>query len=104
MRPSILRKTSSRCQLVWGLGSAFTQVRCDQRPEMVYPAPDGLVGDRNAAFCQQVFDVAQAQGEPEVQPNRLLNDRWWESVAAVAVSVHPIGYRAARRTATFQPT
>ena len=46
-----------------GLGSAFTQVRCDHRPEMVYPAPDGLVGDRNAAFCQQVFDVAQAQGE-----------------------------------------
>jgi hypothetical protein len=49
-----------------GLGSAPTQVRRDHRPEMVYPAANGFVGDRNAAFCQQVFDVAQAQGEPKV--------------------------------------
>src|SRR5260370_9730409 len=87
-----------------GLGSAFTQVRGDHRAEMVYPAPNGLVGDRNAAFCQQVFDVAQAQGEPEVEPDRLLNDRWWESVAAVADSLHPVGYRAARGTATSPAT
>ena len=26
-----------------GLGSAFAQVRCDLRPEMVHPAPDGLI-------------------------------------------------------------
>src|SRR5712664_69210 len=77
-----------------GFRSAFTQVRCDHRPEMVYPAPNGLVGDRNAALCQQVFDVAQAQGEPEVEPDRLLNDLGWESVAAVADSLHPVGYRA----------
>src|SRR5882762_1837198 len=70
-----------------GLRSAFAQVCCDHRPYMVYPAPNGLVGDRNAAFCQQVFDVAQAEGEPEVEPNRLLNDRRWESVAVVADSL-----------------
>ena len=28
-----------------GLGPAFAQVRCDHRPEMVHPAPDGLIGD-----------------------------------------------------------
>src|SRR4030088_1350854 len=87
-----------------GFRSASTQVRCDHRPEVVYPAPNGLVGHRNAAFCQQIFDVAQAQGEPEVEPNCLLNDRWWESVAAVADSLHPIGYRAARRIATSRTT
>jgi hypothetical protein len=48
--------------------------------------------------------VAQAQGEAEVEPDRLLNDRWWESVAAVADSLHPIGYRAARRTPTSRTT
>ena len=53
-----------------GLGSAPTQVSCDRRSEMAYPAPNGLVGDRNAAFCQQIFDVAQAQGEAEVEPDR----------------------------------
>src|SRR6202158_1951010 len=77
-----------------GLGSAFTQVRCNDRPEMVYPAPNGLVGDCNAALCQQVLYVAQAQGEPEVEPDRLLDDLGWESVAAVANSLHPVGYRA----------
>src|SRR5260370_37342615 len=65
-----------------GLGSAFTQVRCDDRPEMIYPAPNGL-GDCNAALCQQVLYVAQAQGEP-VDPDRLLNAIGWETVAAVA--------------------
>src|SRR5229473_138353 len=74
--------------------SASTQVRCDHRPEVVYPVPNGLVGHRNAAFCQQVFDVAQAQGEPEVEPDRLLNDLGWEPVAAVADALHPVGYRA----------
>src|SRR5260370_2965780 len=27
------------------LGPASTQVRCDRRPEVAYPAPDGLVGE-----------------------------------------------------------
>ena len=26
-----------------GVGSAFAQVRCDHRPEMVHPAADGLI-------------------------------------------------------------
>src|SRR5258708_4104629 len=87
-----------------GPRSAFTQVRSDQRPEMVDPAPNGLVGDRNAAFCQQIFDVAQAQGEPEVEPDRLLNDRWWEAITTVADFLHPVGYRAAKGTTTSQTT
>ena len=35
-----------------GLGSAFPQVRCDLRPEMVHPAPNSFVGDHDAAFRQ----------------------------------------------------
>jgi hypothetical protein len=71
---------------------------------MVYPAPNGLVGHHNAAFCKQVFDVAKAQGEPQVEPDCLLNDLGRESVAAVADSLHPVGYRAARGTATARAT
>jgi|HubBroStandDraft_4_1064222.scaffolds.fasta_scaffold24468_5 hypothetical protein len=65
---------------------------------MDYPASNGLVGDRNAAFRQQIFDVTQAQGEPEVEPDRPLNDLGRETVAGVADSLHPVGYRAARGT------
>jgi nicotinamidase-related amidase len=36
--------------------------------------------------------------------DRLLNDRGRESVAAVTDSLHPLGYRAARATATFRAT
>jgi hypothetical protein len=41
---------------VW-LGPAFAQVRRDHRPEMIHPAPNGLVGNHDAPFRQQAFDV-----------------------------------------------
>src|SRR5579872_4155841 len=41
---------------------------------MVHPTPNRLVRHRHSAFRQQIFDVAQAEGEPEVKPYRLLND------------------------------
>ena len=56
-----------------GFGSAFAQVRCDHRPEMVHPAPDGLIGD-HPAFRQQILDVAEAQREPNIEPDRVLDD------------------------------
>ena len=71
-------------------GPALAQVGGDQRPEMVHPAPDGLVGKPNAAFRQQVFDVAQAQGEPEVEPDRLMDDLRREPVAVVAIFFIPL--------------
>ena len=83
-----------------GLGSAFAQVRCYHRPEMVHPAPNGFVGDRDAAFRQQIFDVAEAQGEPEIEPDRLMNDLRWEPISTVADFLHPLGYRPARATAS----
>lgn len=88
---------------VW-LRAALAQVRCDHRPEMIYPAPNELVGDGNAAFCQQVFNVAQAQGEAEVKPDRLLNDRGREPLAAIVDSAHPAGYWAAKQTASSRAT
>src|SRR5260370_37623434 len=60
--------------------------------------PDGILSR------DKIFDVAQAQGEPEVEPDRLLNDLGWEPVAAVADSLHPVGYRATKGTATSRAT
>jgi hypothetical protein len=34
---------------------------------MVYPTPNGLVRDGNTTFHQQIFDVSEAQGEPEIE-------------------------------------
>ena len=57
-----------------GFGSAFAQVRCDLGSKMVHPAPDGLIGDHDPAFRQQIFDVVEAQREPEIEPDRVLDD------------------------------
>ena len=53
---------------------AFAQIRGDDRPEMIHSAPDRFVRDRNPPFRQQIFDIAKAQREPKIEPNRLLND------------------------------
>src|SRR5208337_1807841 len=58
---------------------------------MVHPTPKGLARHRHSAFRQQILDVAQAEGEAEVKPYRLLNDLGRETIAAVADLVHPRG-------------
>ena len=67
---------------------------------MVHPAPNGLVGDHDAAFRQQIFDVAKAQGKPDVKPDRLLDDFQREPVPLVADFLHPPGYLTASGTAS----
>jgi len=85
-------------------GPAFAQVRRDQRPKVVHPTPNGLVGKPNTAFRQQVFDVAQAQGESEIEPDRLMDDLRWEAKPGVADLVHSGGYHSARGIATLKTT
>ena len=63
-------------------------VCCDHRSQMVHPAPDGLIGDHDPAFRQQIFDVAEAQREPNIEPDRVLDDFGREAVAAIADCDH----------------
>ena len=65
-------------------GAALAQVRSDHRPEMIDPASDRFVRDRYAPFGQQVFDVSETQREPEIEPDRLVNDLGWKTVPSVA--------------------
>jgi len=46
--------------------------------------PDGFVGDDDATFKQHLFDKTQAQGKPEIEPDRMSNDLRRKSVALVA--------------------
>ena len=83
-----------------GFEAALAQVRSDHRPEMVHPASDRLVGERDPAFRQQIFDVAKAQSEPKLEPDRLLSDLGRKPISVVVDFLHPLGYRAARGTAS----
>ena len=84
-----------------GLGSASAQIRGDDRPEMVHLTSDRLIRDRNAAFRQQIFNTTETQGEPEIEPDRLLNDLGREPIPA-ADFLHFLGYRAVGRTASLK--
>jgi hypothetical protein len=63
-------KTPSRVRL----RAALAQLRCNHRSEMIHPAAHGFVGDRDPALGQQILDVAKAEGEPETEPVRVIND------------------------------
>src|SRR5271157_1036393 len=56
---------------------------------MVHPTPNRLVGHRHSALRQQILDVTQAEGEPEVEPDCLVNDLGRETIPGVADLVHP---------------
>ena len=51
------------------------------RTESLAPVPDGLVRHRDAALGEEVFDVAEAEGESVVEPNGVADNRWREPVA-----------------------
>src|ERR1700738_2862736 len=73
----------------YGAWAGVCAVRCDHRPEMVHPAAHRLIGDQDAAFRQQIFDVARAQREPNIEPDRLLDDFGREPVPLEAYFLHP---------------
>ena len=81
--------------------ATLSQVGRDPRSEMVHPTPNRLVGHRHSAFRQQIFDVTQAEGEPEVEPYRSVNDLGREAVSDVAYFLHPLGYSPTGRTASL---
>ncbi len=79
--------------------TTLAQVGRNHRSEMVHPTPNRLVRHRDSTFRQQILDVTQAQGEPEVKPYRLLNNLGRETIPAVADFLHAPDYRANSGTA-----
>src|SRR3984957_9325611 len=69
--------------------TALAQMRGDHRPEVVHPAAHGLVRDRDPALRKQILDVTKAEREPEIEPNRLINDLWREPISGVAYFLIP---------------
>src|SRR5258708_40282665 len=53
----------------------------NSRPELQHPSPDRLVADLQPALRQQIFNIAVAQGEAQVEPNRVPDHIRWEAVA-----------------------
>jgi hypothetical protein len=63
--------------------SPTPQAPGDQWPEASGPDPDRLVRDADAALGQQLLNISQAEGEAQVEPDRVLDDGLGEPEAAV---------------------
>src|ERR1019366_7693827 len=55
---------------------------------MVHPAAHGLIGHQDPTLSQQILNITEAQGEPDIKPDRLLDDFGREAVAAIAALGH----------------
>ena len=54
-------------------------------PELAAPLADGLVGHENPTGEQQLFHIAVAQTEAEVEPDAMADDLSWKAVILVAL-------------------
>jgi hypothetical protein len=55
--------------------------------ELPTPLPDGLVGDDDSSFRQELLNVSEAQAESMVQPDAVTDDLRREPVSVVAASI-----------------
>ena len=53
------------------------------RSKLETPEADGLVGDDDLAFSQQILDISKAQGESMVEPHGMADDFTWEPMSSI---------------------
>src|SRR5271156_56342 len=64
---------------------------------MIHPASDCLVRNCNSALREQILDITEAEGEPEIEPDRLAHDLLWEAISGVADFRHALRLPSRRR-------
>ena len=65
-------------------------IRRDRRPELQEPPPNRLVGCVNTALGQQFLNIPKGQCEPGIEPDRVADDVWRETVALKRYRSHPM--------------
>jgi len=79
-------------------GSPLPQLPGEQRAELGDPAPDRFVGDVETPLCEHVLDIAEAEREPQIEPDCVPNDGRREAMTVVGGAPHPALYPKALRT------
>src|SRR5712692_2754108 len=72
-----------------GFGATMPQALREGRSELQHPPPHRLVRDVQTALPQQILNVAVAQGEAEIDPYRVLDDRGRKLVPSIRDRSHP---------------
>lgn len=69
------------------LRPAFAKIGRDLGSKMVHPAAHPLMRNRDSTVRRQILNVTEARDEPDMKPNRLLNNLGREAVAAMLILV-----------------
>src|ERR1700722_4230131 len=76
-------------------GSPLADLISERLAELLSPLAHGLIGNTNPAGRQYLLDHAQAQGKPEVEPNRITDDFRRKAMAAIE------GFTSARHGSAY---
>src|SRR4029077_4240937 len=68
--------------------ATLSQPPSDRGTELQHPSPHRFIGDVEPSCGQQFLDIAVAQGEAEIEPDRVLDDLGRGAMAAVAELSH----------------
>jgi hypothetical protein len=60
--------------VIAGPGTSTAQVSGDDGSKLQEPTSDSLVGDIQTSFGEHLLNIAEAQGEPGIQPDRMAGD------------------------------
>jgi hypothetical protein len=66
----------------------FPQPSRQRRSELQHPAADHFVGNLEPTLDEERLHVAVTQGETEIEPDRVLDNRWRKAVAAIRQQGH----------------
>ncbi len=74
------------------------KIASDQPPEFQEPAPDRLIRNVDATLGQQILDIAKRQGEPSVEPNRVLDNHGRKAMSLEGYRCHAVTVTAPDRS------
>ena len=60
--------------VIAGPWAGTAQIGSNRRSKLQKPASDSLIGDVHASLSEHVLDIAEAQSESRVEPNRMTDD------------------------------
>jgi len=79
-------------------GATAPKLSSKERSEFEHPTPVRLVGNVQTTFREEFLDVATAQSEPDIKPNRVPDDRWRKLVTSERYGCHSPDYPSLKRT------
>src|SRR5215207_8325669 len=86
--PPITTAISSRCHCVLGLGRSRRRLRAKAGPNFRTQRRTVSYDTSSPALGEEFLHVAVAQGEPEIEPDRVPDDLGWELMSGVGDGLH----------------